>query len=49
MELSVTRGNEFIAKLRVLDVDLNNASGVVDTLNRNTQVQVGDVVYSAIR
>jgi len=49
MELSVTRGNEFIAKLRVLDVDLNNASGVVDTLNRNTQVQVGDVVYSTIR
>ncbi len=49
MELSVTRGNEFVGKLRVVDVDLNNAAGVVDTLNRSTEVRVGDVVYSTIR
>jgi len=50
MELSIVRGNEFIGKLTLERVDLNEAVGRVDLLGNNrTSVRPGDIVVTSLR
>lgn len=49
MKFMVTRGDQFIANLVVDRVDLNEAVGRIDTLNRPVTVLPGDVVKSVPR
>jgi len=50
MELSIVRGNEFIGKLTLERVDLNEAVGRVDLLgNTRTSVRPGDIVVTSLR
>lgn len=49
MKFMVTRGDQFIANLVVDRVDLNEAVGRVDTLNRPVSVLPGDIVKSIPR
>jgi septal ring factor EnvC (AmiA/AmiB activator) len=49
MELKIIRNNDFVAKVIVTDTDLSYSVGVIDTLNRNVEVQAGDIVVSRIQ
>jgi len=50
MELSIVRGNEFIGKLTLETVDLNESVGRVDLLgNRQATVRPGDLVVTSLR
>ena len=50
MELSIVRGNEFIGKLTLQSVDLNESVGRVDLLgNRGASVRPGDMVVTSLR
>ena len=50
MELSIVRGSEFIGKLTLQTVDLNEAVGRVDLLgNRQATVRPGDIVVTSLR
>mgnify|MGYP000023223261 CR=1 FL=1 len=49
VRLFVSRENEFIANLRVVETDLNSAVAVVDTLGRRTEVRVNDMVLSRLQ
>ena len=50
MELSIVRGSEFIGKLTLESVDLNEAVGRVDLLgNRQATVRPGDLVVTSLR
>lgn len=50
MELSIVRGNEFIGKLTLETVDLNESVGRVNMLgNRQASVRPGDIVVTSLR
>lgn len=49
MELTITRNNEFIGKLVLQTVYLNEAIGRVDFLGRSGEVRQGDAVVSVVR
>ena len=46
MKLFISRGDQFLANLIVLDTDLNTAVGAVDTLGQSVKVQPGDRVFT---
>jgi len=49
MELTISRRGSFVGKLVVNSVSLNTAVGAVDTLNRDIDVQPGDLVTVVTR
>ncbi|TVQ63890.1 MAG: hypothetical protein EA378_00600 [Phycisphaerales bacterium] len=49
LRLFVSRNNEFIANLQVVETDLNSAVAVVDTLGRGTEVRQNDRVLSRLQ
>ena len=49
MELTISRRGSFVGKLVVNSVSLNTAVGSVDTLNRQIDVEPGDLVTVVTR
>jgi peptidoglycan hydrolase CwlO-like protein len=46
-ELSIARGNEFVAKVILQEVNLNESIGRVDFLGRTSDVRPGDLVFAS--
>lgn len=46
-ELSIARGNEFLAKVILQEVNLNESIGRVDFLGRSADVRPGDLVFAS--
>jgi chromosome segregation ATPase len=44
--MTIKSGGEFIANLRIINVDINRATGIVTRETKERPVQVGDVAYS---
>lgn len=49
MKLFVSRGDSFLANVRITETDNNTAIGELDPLGRNVQVREGDTVLSRLR
>lgn len=47
--LMITRGSDFVANLRLTNVELNEATGAVDLLGRDVDVRAGDLVQMISR
>ncbi len=46
MQLSISRGNEYIGRLTVDTATLNEAAGQIDTFNLKTEAKKGDLVWT---
>lgn len=47
MKLYVSRGDNFVANLQIIETDLNTAIGAVDSLGRAVEVRAGDRVFTS--